>query len=133
MFRKDRDRFGGVLMFYFNEQSHNKVLSLESIPMDIELILSEFTVKNRRWLSVGIYRPPSQNEKYFIDHLSKISGQLSRQYDKTELIGDFDLTIDNKSVENIMTTFYLECLAKKPTCFQSSNPTCIDLILTNKK
>ena len=32
-----------------------------------------------------------------------------------------------------MTTFDLECLIKKPTCFQSSNPTCIDLILTNKK
>ena len=32
-----------------------------------------------------------------------------------------------------MTIFDLECLIKKPTCFQSSNPTCIDLILTNKK
>ena len=71
MFRKDRDRFGGGLMFYVNEQIPSKVLSLESIPMDIELILLEFTVKNRRWLCVGIYRPPFQNEKYFIDHLSK--------------------------------------------------------------
>ena len=58
---------------------------------------------------------------------------MSRQYDKTVLIGDFNLTIDNKSLENFMTTFDLECLIKKPTCFQSSNPTCIDLILTNKK
>ena len=48
MFRKDRDRFGGGLMFYVNEQIPSKVLSLESIPMDIELILLEFTVKNRR-------------------------------------------------------------------------------------
>ena len=32
-----------------------------------------------------------------------------------------------------MSTFDLEWLIKKPTCFQSSNPTCIDLILTNKK
>ena len=32
-----------------------------------------------------------------------------------------------------MTTFDLECLIKKPTCFQSSNPTCVDLILTKKK
>ena len=101
--------------------------------MDIELILLEFTVKNQRWLCVGIYRPPSQNEKYFIDHLSKTLGQLSCQYDKTMLIGDFNLTINNKSLENFMTTFDQECLIKKPTCFQSSNPTCIDLILTIKK
>ena len=32
-----------------------------------------------------------------------------------------------------MSTFDLEWLIKKPTCFQSSNPTCIDLILLNKK
>ena len=88
LFRKDRDKFGGGLMFYVNEQIPSKVPSLESIPMDIELILLEFTVKNQRWLCVGIYRPPSQNEKYFIDHLSKTLSQLSRQYDKTVLIGD---------------------------------------------
>ena len=32
-----------------------------------------------------------------------------------------------------MNTFDLECSIKKPTCFQSSNPRCIDLILINKK
>ena len=32
-----------------------------------------------------------------------------------------------------MNTFNLESLINKPTCFQSSNPTCINLILTNKK
>ena len=80
-----------------------------------------------------MYRPPSQNEKYFIEHLSKTLGQLSCQYDKTMLIGDFNLTINNERLQNLMTTFDLECLIKKPTCFQSSNPTCIDLILTSKK
>ena len=48
MFRKDRERFGGGFMFYVNEQISSKVLSLESIPMDIELTLLEFTVKNQR-------------------------------------------------------------------------------------
>ena len=32
-----------------------------------------------------------------------------------------------------MNTFNLESLTNKPTCFQSANPTCIDLILANKK
>ena len=112
MFRKDRDRFGGELIFYVNEQIPSKVLSLESIFMDFELILLELTVKNQRWLCAGTYRPSSQNEKYFIEHLSKAIGQLSCQYDKTMLIGDFNLTIDNNSLENFMTTFDLECLIK---------------------
>ena len=32
-----------------------------------------------------------------------------------------------------MSAFDLECLIKKRTCFQSSNPTYIDLTSTNKK
>ena len=83
--RKNRDKFGGELMFYVNEQIPSKVLSLESIPMDIELILLEFTAKNQRWLCVVIYRSPSQNEKYFIDHLSKTLGPFSCRYDKTNV------------------------------------------------
>ena len=46
IFRKDRNKFGGGLMFYVNEQIPSKVLSLESIPINIELILLEFSVKN---------------------------------------------------------------------------------------
>ena len=54
MFRKDIDRFESGLMFYVNEQIPSKVLSLESILMDIELILLELTVKNQRCLFVGM-------------------------------------------------------------------------------
>ena len=52
-----------------------------------------------------MYRPPSQIEKYFIEHLSKTLGQLSCQYDKTMLIGDFNLMVNNKRLQNVMTTF----------------------------
>ena len=90
-------------------------------------------MKNQEWLCIGLYKPPSQNEKYFLDHLSKTLSQLTCQYGKTIFVRDFNLTVENNNLENFMNTFDLECLIKKPTCFQSSNPRCIDLILTNKK
>ena len=130
--RRDRDSFGGDLIFYINEQIPSKVLTTESIPRDTEIILLDFTVKNRKWLCIGLYKPPSQNEKYFLDHLLKTLGQMTCQYDKT-LIGNFSLTVENNNLESFMNTFDLECGIKKPICFQSSNPRCIDLILTNKK
>ena len=49
------------------------------------------------------------------------------------LIDDFKMTIENKNLEEFMNSFVLQCLTKKPTCFQSKNPSCIGLILTNKK
>ena len=39
MFQRDKDRFGGGLMFFVKERIPSKVLSLEPFPMDIELIL----------------------------------------------------------------------------------------------
>ena len=39
----------------------------------------------------------------------------------------FNLAIDNKRLENFMSTFDLECLIKEPTCLPSSNQTCIYL------
>ena len=131
--RRDRDSFGGDLIFYINEQVPSKVLTLESIPRDIEIILLDFTVKKQKWLCIGLNKPPSQNEKYFLDHLSKALGRLTYQYDKTILIGDFNFTAENNNLENFMKTFNLECLIKKPACFQSSNQRCIDLILTKKE
>ena len=49
------------------------------------------------------------------------------------LIRNFNLTVNNKNLGVFMNTFYLDSLINKPTRFQSANPTCIDLILTNKK
>ena len=58
---------------------------------------------------------------------------MSCEYENVMLIGDFNLTVENKKLEVFVNTFDLECLIKKHTCFQSTSPSCIDLILTNKK
>ena len=42
------------------------------------------------------------------------------------LMGDFNLTVDNKNLD-------MDCLIKKPTCFQSAKLNFSDLILINKK
>ena len=51
----------------------------------------------------------------------------------TSLIGDFNLSSDDISLESFLQAYKLISLIKEPTCFQSSNPSCIDLILTNQK
>ena len=93
----------------------------------------EFLVKTRKWLCIGLYKSPSQNENYFLDILSKVLSKQTCQYENVMLIGDFNLTVNNKNLGVFMNTFNLDSLINKPTCFQSANPTCIDLILTNKK
>ena len=40
---------------------------------------------------------------------------------------------DDVSFERFLQAYNLTSLIKEATCFQSSNPSCIDLILTNQK
>ena len=68
-------------------------------------MLFNFTVKNRKWLCIGLHKPPCQNEKYFLDSLAKTLGWLTCQYDKTILIEDFKLIVENKNLEKSLNTF----------------------------
>ena len=99
-----------------------------------EIILIEFSIKIRKWFCIGLYKPPSQNDKYFLDNLSLILNKLTCKFDSIMLMEDFNLTVENKNLEVFMSTFDMQGLIKKSTCFQSViKPNCIDLILTNKK
>ena len=131
MFRRDRNKYGGGIMFYVNENIPCKTVNVEGLPNDCVVTLIELSIKSRKWLCIGLYKAPSQNEKYFLDNLSLALTKMSCEYENFMLIVDFNLTVFN--LEAFMNAFDLECLIKKPTCFQSTSPSCIDLILTNKK
>ena len=96
---------GGIL-FYENQKIPSKVLHLHSTPDDNEMKLLEFSIKGLKWL--GAYKAPSQNDKYYIENLPKNFDKLTRQYDKTMLIGDFNLTTDNKNLKTFINAFNLE-------------------------
>ena len=66
-FRRARNIHGGGLLFYINENIPCKLINDEIIPSDIEIIIFEFLVKTRKWLCIGLYKSPSQNENYFLD------------------------------------------------------------------
>ena len=101
--------------------------------MTVKSLLIELSIKSRKWLCIGLYKPPSQNEKYFLDNLSLALTKMSCEYENVMSTGYLNLTVESKNLEALTNTFDMGCLVKKPTCFQSTSPSCIDLILTNKK
>ena len=47
-------------------------------------------------------------------------------------MGDFNVPMTDKAMEDFCSLNDLESLIKKPTCYKNhENPTCIDLILIN--
>ena len=71
-FRKDRDAFGGGLLFYV-------ISIIEILPLEIRLL-------NSKWLILGTYKPPSQNEPSYISEIQKLFTYYWSSYDKILLL-----------------------------------------------
>ena len=94
-------------------------MSLEEVPDDCEIILIEFSIKTRKWICIGLYKPPSQNDKYFLENLSVILNKKTYKHNNIMLMGDFNLTVERKNLEVFTNTFDLEYMIKKPTCLKN--------------
>ena len=101
--------------------------------LEDSLQIIEITLRTRKWLVIGLYKPPNQKEEYIFKNLGVVLNNYLSKYEHIILLGDFNLTTSNKYLADFMTLFNLESLINTPTCFQSEKPRCIDLILTNKK
>ena len=105
LFRRDRNCHG-------DENIPSKTVNVEGIVKECKIALIDFSIKTRKWLFIGLYKPPSQNENYFLDNLSLIINWLNCQYENFMLIGDFNMTTENENLEVFMNSFGLECLIK---------------------
>ena len=67
--RKDRNIFGGGLCFYINEDIPSKQIHTKLLE-GLESIWIEMNFRKRRWLVIGIYKPPQLCGLMFIERLS---------------------------------------------------------------
>ena len=104
---------------------------LSSTAKEIEAKAIEINLQNIKWLLVGIYRPPSQLEVFFLEEIRRYIEHFCTRYQNFLIIGDFNLNEANNSLQDFMHDLNLENIVKEPTCFKSDSPSCIDLILTS--
>ena len=123
---------GGGLLMYVNENIPSRILRIHESPDDIEILSVEINLKKQKWCILGIYRPPSMQKQYFIDHLSRVLECYSRKYDNIIILGDFNMEPSEDHMVNLFNSFNLYNLVKEYTCFKGP-PKCYDLILTNRK
>ena len=119
-----------------NENIPRRPLNDHPTFSNLELIAIEIHQNKRRWLFIGIYKPPSQSDHEFTNRLIRIYliiDYYSPKYENLILIEDFNLSTENQHLDALIQAYKLNNLINKSTCFQSNKPTCIDLILTNKK
>ena len=95
MFRRDRNGSGGGLCIYVKETIAAKQLNLH-LDIDNEAIFLEINIRSRKWLIVGLFKPPIQNNSLFLESLSKNISQYLDSYENITLLGDFNMTPEEK-------------------------------------
>ena len=95
MFRQDRNCFGGGLCIYVKENIASKQLNLH-LDKETEAMYLEINTQLRKWLIVGLYKPPCQNNSLFLENMLK---NLSRYLDsyKNIVVRSFNLLRKTKT------------------------------------
>ena len=132
-FRLDRNAQGGGIMIFIRDDIPSKVLKSQ-LPEDIEGIFIEINIRKIKWLLMGGYNPQKDNISNFLGHVSKELDNYLANYDNILLLGDFNSTMSEKPMKDFCELYDLQNLIKGPTCYKNaSNPSSIDVILTNRK
>ena len=127
-YRLDRNCNGGGILIYIREDIPYKAVNNK---LSIEGLFVEINLRKKKWL---LYNP---NKNLISNHLNELGRHLDllcSSYDNFLLAGDFNVESDSTYMADFCDLYNLKSLIKEPTCFKSlCKPTCIDLILTNKK
>ena len=131
-YRLDVNSNSGGILVYIKETIPSKELKSILIPKDLQIIPIEINLRKSKWLIIPIYKPPSSNESYFIENMNKIIDYYSQKYDNILTLGDFNMEVSNEILKPFLISHNFYSLNKKPTCFKSTQGSCIDLLLTNR-
>ena len=133
LFRHDRNRFGGRLILYLNEEIPCNLLNNHPILPNAEIICIEFHQLIRKWLLLGCYKPLIQSDLEFIASITKIVDSYLQKFENLFITGDLNMMTENTHLNGLLQIYGLTALMKEPTCYQSQNPSGIDHFLTNCK
>ena len=94
--RRGRDKYGnGLIEFVKNSFISRRPKEYET--KQSESIYSEFTIANRKWICLNIYRPPIQNNmNTFFDEITALLSKSAMKYENIIIMGDFDIDIKIK-------------------------------------
>ena len=128
-YRYGRNSMGGGFLLYIRDDIPTKLLK-HDFGTNIENLSVEINFRKRKWFFNSSYNP---HKSKILNHLNYLNLVFNKVYDNFILIGDFNVAMSDKAMEDFCSLNNLESLISKPTCYKNhENPTCIDLILTNR-
>ena len=132
-YRLDKNSMSGGVVIYVREDIPCKEITHLTDTNNIEGIFLEINLRKSKWLLFGGYNHNKSNIDSFLGKLGPTLDQCMCKFDNFLLLGDFNSEIKEPIMAEFCDVYNLKNLITDPTCFKSIlNPSCIDVILTNK-
>ena len=134
-YRLDRNSHDGGFVVYVRDIISSNLVKLDQKVENFEGFFTELELskKNECLLSYS-YNPHKGNTKRHLSNISKGLDESNSKYYSILIIGDLNSEMSEPSLDEFCQTYNLESIINKPTCFKNpKNPSCIDLVLTNKQ
>ena len=115
------------------EDIPSKILQTPTIG-DIECLIVELNLYKKKCLILGTFHPNKCLISNHLAILSKIIDQNLTSYDNIIILGDFNSEMCEDAMVDFCGIYNFKNIVNKPTCYKNpNNPSCIDLILTNRQ
>ncbi len=139
MYRKDcKENEGGLLLYVRNDikQCRRSDIELFAFNNDkgrIEIIATEITIRNEKWIVLCMYKQPKVTNQTLIVTIDDIMIKLTNEYNCNILIiGDINVNVSKHTPFTACLEINgLQNIIDQPTCFKGK-PSIIDLFITNK-
>ena len=114
----------GCLMVFVKLHTPQRRLYDFKMPCNIQINLSK-----EKWLVASICNAPSQENKYFLQHLTNLLQFYSTRDEKVIILGDFNMKAENKVIKDFLLEHTFYNMMKQNTCFKGDGGSCIDLLI----
>ena len=89
----------GGLPLYINEHIPSKQLEGVDIPKYIQVLPIKLNLKKIKWLLLLVYKPPCQNDVYFVSQIERIVYFYTKTIGNVPAIYDFNLKKTNPYIK----------------------------------
>ena len=132
-YRIDKDATSGGVLIYVREGIPGRQFTNHTNENNIEGVLLEINLRKTKWLLFGGYNHNKINIDNFLCRLRPILDTHMCKFDNFLILGDFNSEMKEMRMAEFCRTYNLQNLIVETTCFKNIlNPSCIDVILTNK-
>ena len=128
---------GGIMAYVRDDITQCRLSHMENIACvsgRIECLIIEIVVKSEKWLFCSMYKQPKVTDNDFKYVFDQFINDINSKYSNVVIVGDLNINMSRQShcLNDIMNTYGLSNIIKSPTCYKSSVPTMIDVIISNQ-